>query len=297
MSDAFTVVVPAHDEEALIDAALRNLLDGDGDGARVVVVANGCSDATAAKARGHGERVEVIELDVPSKIAALNAGLARAECFPVVFVDADVTVSGRTLDELVARVEADPGVLAAAPALSVRPSPSWWVRQYYRVWALTDYRADAHVGSGVYLLTRGGADRLGSFPDLIADDLYVRQLFAPAERLAAADLRFEVDAPRSIRSLVARNARIAAGNRQLAMRYPDLAAAPAARGARSLAGRVWRHPSLWPGFAVYTAVYLAAHRRAERMLASASANASASAHAETAAIAWNRDETTRRAGA
>ncbi|MEV5752240.1 glycosyltransferase [Actinoallomurus sp. NPDC052308] len=59
------VVVPAHDEERLLPACLRALGD-----ATVVVVADACTDRTAAVARGHGAMVVEVE--------ARNVGVARA---------------------------------------------------------------------------------------------------------------------------------------------------------------------------------------------------------------------------
>ena len=275
-----TVVIPAHDEASIIAAAVEPLAAA---GLDVLVVANGCTDETAARASAAGARV--IETREASKIVALNAGLADVSAYPVAVVDADVTVSPADLRALAERLDADPAAGVASPAMRVRASRSWWVRQYYRVWALTDYRSSGHIGSGVYVLDAAGAARLETFPDVIADDLYVQRLFAPAERLTPTDLTFEVEAPGSIRALLARNTRIAAGNRELASRFPALAPASGATGARSLVKRVAPRPALWAGFVIYAAVYLLAHRRAEALLA---------AHRP---VAWNRDDTTRRASA
>jgi len=276
-----TVVMPAHEEEQVIVDALEALLDAPPADLDVIVVPNGCRDRTAARAADVSERVRVVEIEPARKIAALNTGVDLVEHYPVAFVDADVTVSGRDLVVLAERLSADAAAHVASPRLSVRPSRSWLVRQYYRVWALTDYRSSGHIGSGVYMLTEQGLRRFDRFPDVIADDLFVQRHFAPHERLTPDDIRFEVSAPNSLAALTARNARIAAGNRQLAVLRPDLAGAQeASRGAASLVRRVWWRPHLWPGFVVYSAVYLTAHRRAKRML-------------RERHISWNRDDTTR----
>ncbi|MCC2034030.1 glycosyltransferase family 2 protein [Microbacterium allomyrinae] len=272
------MVVPAHDEESVIGRLLEGLLDGSLDD--VVVVANGCRDRTADIARDAGSSVTVVELAEGSKIAALNAGDDAARAFPIAFVDADVIVSGRTLAALAERLD-DSGSLVASPRLEVAPSGSWWVRQYYRIWALTDYRSTGHVGSGIYMISARGRDRFDRFPDVIADDLFIQRLFAPDERLTPEDLVFRVEAPGTLRSLLHRNTRIAAGNRELAERFPDLAAPAGGAGARSIARRVWRRPSLWVAFATYAVMYLSAHRRAAALLRGREQ------------IAWNRDETTR----
>ncbi|WJL94735.1 glycosyltransferase [Microbacterium sp. ET2] len=277
---ALTVVVPAHDEEALIEGTLRRILSVPAGEIDLIVVANGCSDATAERARSV-EGVRVIETARASKIAALNAGSDAVETYPVAFVDADVAVDGQVLLELARRLDDDAVALVAAPRLRVLPSRSWWVRQYYRVWALTDYRTTAHVGSGIYMLREAGRERFGEFPDVIADDLFVQRLFAPDERLAVGDLEFTVQAPATLRALVGRNGRIAAGNRQLAQERPDLTTGERGTGVSRLARRVAPRPGLWAGFVVYSVVYLLAQRRGERMLRS------------TAPVQWTRDDTTR----
>ncbi|WP_040569290.1 glycosyltransferase [Microbacterium yannicii] len=279
-----SVVIPAHDEAAVIERALKGILADHGRDIDVIVAANGCSDETVPLARGVDDRVRVVETDTASKIAALNLGSDAVRAYPVAYVDADVQVAGSHLVALAARLADTPGALVAAPAMQVLPSRSWWVRQYYRVWALTGYRASGHIGSGVYMLSEEGRRRFDRFPDVIADDLFVQRLFSPEERLAPRDLTFAVSAPATLRALIRRNTRIAAGNRQLAERYPDLAPPSGGAGAKVLLQRVWRRPQLWAGFATYCAVYATSHLRARRLLA------------RRARIAWGRDETTRTAG-
>ncbi len=59
-----TVLIPAHNESALIGRTLAPLR---GDARfRVIVVANGCNDATAAEARGALPTARVIETRVRS---------------------------------------------------------------------------------------------------------------------------------------------------------------------------------------------------------------------------------------
>lgn len=276
----FTAIVPAHNEENIIGASLRTLL-GRGAPVEVIVIANGCTDRTVEKARTVSSAVWVVDLAEASKVEALNTGLDLAMTYPIAFVDADVTVSGADLSKLAARLDADDRAQVASLNMRVEPSTSWWVRQYYRVWELTDYRSTGHTGSGLYMLSREGRARFHRFPDVIADDLFVQRLFRPEERLTASDLFFSVKAPGTLRALLKRNTRIAAGNRQLARHFPKLAPPRGGAGARALLGRVWWRPNRWVGFGVYATVYLMSHRRAQRLLDSREA------------ISWSRDETTR----
>jgi glycosyltransferase involved in cell wall biosynthesis len=213
-----TVVVPAHDEEAVIGRCLRTLLDGARpEEVRVVVVANGTSDRTLEVARAAaaeaGHEVETLDLPEPSKIAAVRAGMARADG-AVVVLDADVQLPTATLRALARALDTDDPVVAA-PTMRVDTSgASWPVRRYYRAWTALPYVASSMVGSGVFALNRAARDRVGVLPDVTNDDGWVRRSFAPAERVVVPE-PFTVHASRSVAALVARRARIVNGNRDL----------------------------------------------------------------------------------
>ena len=89
-----SVVIPAHNEEAVIASTLRSVLEGLEQGAEVLVVCNGCSDDTAAVAGTFGLPVRVLEIEPASKVAALNAGDEVAAGYPRIYLDADVTLDG-----------------------------------------------------------------------------------------------------------------------------------------------------------------------------------------------------------
>ena len=62
-----SVVIPAHDEEAVIGRCLDALFEGALPGELDVVVAcNGCTERTAEIAGGYGPAVRVLESDTPS---------------------------------------------------------------------------------------------------------------------------------------------------------------------------------------------------------------------------------------
>ncbi|MEM7229802.1 MAG: glycosyltransferase, partial [Planctomycetota bacterium] len=86
-----SVIIPAHNEEAVIARTLRAMLDGARPGElEIIVVCNGCTDHTAAIARTFGDDVQVIETEVGNKAIALNLGDETATRFPRFFVDADI---------------------------------------------------------------------------------------------------------------------------------------------------------------------------------------------------------------
>lgn len=106
------VVVPAHDEEAGIARCVRSLLlcDDGGFDAEVVVVADNCSDSTAAAAADAGARV--LERNDPTKrgkgyaLAWAFERLLREGVDAVVVVDADTSVRRNFLTAVVDRLDA-----------------------------------------------------------------------------------------------------------------------------------------------------------------------------------------------
>ncbi|QHC60119.1 glycosyltransferase [Rathayibacter sp. VKM Ac-2760] len=283
MSARVSVVIPAHDEGAVIARLLGALVAGDPEGRlEIVVGANGCTDDTAAVARAVDPRILVAETPRPSKIAGLNAADELATVLPRIYVDADVSVSAETLLALGDELARPGGPLAAAPEFRVDTSgASWPVRAHYAIWELSDYRTPGLVGSGIYGLSAEGRARFGAFPEIIADDRFVQQLFAPEERLTLPGRSFSVRAPRRMRNQIKRTVRIAIGNAQLAASglVPDRH--EAGGGPLSLLKRVLRRPSLWAAFPIYCYGYLRPRLEARSIIA------------RGGVPEWNRDETTR----
>lgn len=104
---SFAVLVPAHNEEAVIAETLVSLNQALPDSAKIVVIADNCTDRTAQIARDHGTAViERHDKVNRGKGFALAAGLASLETDPpqppgvVIVVDADCTVTPGTLSNL-----------------------------------------------------------------------------------------------------------------------------------------------------------------------------------------------------
>jgi cellulose synthase/poly-beta-1,6-N-acetylglucosamine synthase-like glycosyltransferase len=121
-----TVLVPAHDEEAILGRTLTRLKAELGPTDRLLVVADACKDRTAEIARGIG--AEVIERNDPSKPGkghAVAFGLRHLELDPpevVIVVDADCTVGTGSIDSL-ARHAAGSGRPVQAEYVLLAPEP------------------------------------------------------------------------------------------------------------------------------------------------------------------------------
>jgi len=207
-----SIVIPAHDEAAVIGRLLAALTTGaQRDELRIVVACNGCSDDTAAIAATF-PGVTVVDLPEPSKTAALNAGDAAAgDVFPRLYLDADILVDLAAV-RAVADVLMTDEPRAAAPALrALTTGRPYAVKGFYRVFTRLPWVTDNLVGSGFYGLSRAGRTRFGPFPHLTNDDLLVRSLFASDERISVAAHQFAIETPRTTAALIHAKARVSAG--------------------------------------------------------------------------------------
>jgi cellulose synthase/poly-beta-1,6-N-acetylglucosamine synthase-like glycosyltransferase len=108
----FDVIVPAHNEAGGIARTLENLrgLDWRADGYRLIVVADNCTDSTAAVAAANGAVVlERHDEDLRGKGYALEFAFERSRndgwADAVVVVDADSETSPNFLESIAARIE------------------------------------------------------------------------------------------------------------------------------------------------------------------------------------------------
>src|ERR1700722_1791397 len=84
-----SIIIPAHNEQATISRLLTLLLaEADPGEFDLVVVCNGCTDATAEVASGFGADVRVLEISEASKRVALQVGNENAYSPSRIYVDA-----------------------------------------------------------------------------------------------------------------------------------------------------------------------------------------------------------------
>ncbi|HEX7610884.1 MAG TPA: glycosyltransferase [Solirubrobacteraceae bacterium] len=107
---SLTLIVAAHDEQGVIAAKVANALalDYPGERLELIVACDGCTDATAERARGAGAE-QVLELPRGGKIRAQDAAVERARGEIVAFSDANSSWEPTAARELVAAF-ADPRV-------------------------------------------------------------------------------------------------------------------------------------------------------------------------------------------
>ena len=235
IAPSVTVVIAAWNEEARIQARVRNVLDQDYPHSNldVLVVSDGSTDGTAAAVFSMGsDRVTVLSLeDRKGKAVAINHGVAAARGEIIVFADARQRFSSTTVRELVGNF-ADPSVGAVTGDLILEDigqhaGRSHAAGMYWKIekWIRRNEGAIdsvAGVTGAVYAIRR----RLYSIlpPNTVLDDLLVpmriamngyRVVFEPgalAFDSVAGDYRVEF----------ARKVRTLAGNYQAMSLCPGL---------------------------------------------------------------------------
>ena len=102
VNDPVTVLVPAYNEEAGIEATVRSLLASTHPHLQILVIDDGSTDRTAQLAAATGDpRVTVLRQPNSGKAAALNTGIAHAEHDLIVMVDADTVLEPDAIHRLI----------------------------------------------------------------------------------------------------------------------------------------------------------------------------------------------------
>lgn len=119
-----SVIVPAYNEAAVIEASLRSLLRLDYPHLEIIVVDDGSRDATAERARQvAGEapegRIRVLTQPNGGKSSALNAGIRESRGDFVFCMDADSVIASDSLRHAIEPLVRDPSVGAVAGAVEI----------------------------------------------------------------------------------------------------------------------------------------------------------------------------------
>jgi glycosyltransferase involved in cell wall biosynthesis len=276
-----SIVIPAHNEAGVIARTLSAITDGLLSGeADIVVVCNGCSDDTAEIARRWGSPIRVVETTTANKASALNLGdRAAGSVFPRFYIDADIVVGLNTICALADRLSKG-DVLAVAPIGRVETSQcSWPVRWFFEVASLLPSAYEGIGGSGVYALSCDGRSRFDDFPNVIAEDAYVRIQFRPHECETIPGLTSTVYAPQRMKDLIQVKTRVRLGHLEVARMLPEAWRTRRTSNNRAILA-LFCHIYLWPKLLLYGYVTFLARAKARYRL-------------RTNVRVWERDSTSR----
>ena len=227
-----SIIIPAYNEAGVVGRCLASVLAAEDPGCpvEVIVSANACRDGTVERARAHeavarrrGWRFLVIDRPEPGKPGALNAGDAAAQGANRLYLDADVEIERGMLRALAAALAVPAPRFVSGGLVMEAPAHRRFARLYARLWAKLPFMARTVPGCGLYAVNAAGRARWGAFPDVLADDTYVRLLFAPAERIAVS-ARYHWPVAEGFGSLVRVRRRQRAGVIEIAARYPEIMA-------------------------------------------------------------------------
>ncbi len=118
-----SVVIPAHDAEDTLPAAISSALAQTRRPDEVIVVDDGSTDGTAAVARSFGTAVRLVEQPCLGPSAARNAGVAAAASPLVAFLDADDLWQEGKLERQVEALAEHQAVLCATDWARGQPPP------------------------------------------------------------------------------------------------------------------------------------------------------------------------------
>ncbi|WP_375422889.1 glycosyltransferase [uncultured Friedmanniella sp.] len=277
-----SVVIAAHNEEAVIGRCLESLLrQEDAGDLRIVVVANGCTDRTVAVAESYG--VQVVELLDPGKAQALIVGDAQVEGFPRIYLDADIELPRHAVAAIEQAFASDSTVMALAPSRRVATVHSTLpVRAYFAINQRLPAFHNSLFGRGVIVLSEQGRSEFDTFPVVVADDLYLDSLYSEDQKRELASVEVTVTAPTRTGPLLQRLARVRRGNAQLRQVADPNRPGQGVRRSDRLAWLtevVLPNPQLAPAAAVYVVLTVIAGVRGRRQTNSTTT--------------WGRDETSR----
>lgn len=257
-----SILIPAHNEADYIGPCLAALFASDplpnASLVEVLVLANGCSDATAELARNQATpknwQVKVLELPQGGKLGALTVGDAEARGDVLIYLDADVAVAPELIGQIAQTLAgSQPRYASGTPEIS--PAKSMITQAYARFWVQLPFVRDGVPGFGLFAMNRVGRERWQDWPDIIADDTFARLSFPPDERVKLPG-RYCWPLVEGFRNLTRVRRRQNAGVRELAERFPHLLANDDKRriSMTKLLGLAARDPL---GFCIYALVSVA----------------------------------------
>ena len=163
MPPSISIIVPAHNEEALLGGTLRALgraAGSLGEDCEIVVVDDASTDRTAEIAAALGARV--VRVDVRHIAAARNAGARAAGGDVLVFVDADTLVPPTVLAQAIAAVRG--GAVGGGATVRMTSGHAWWAERMMAAASL--FMRTARWAAGCFLFARRDAfEQAGGFDE------------------------------------------------------------------------------------------------------------------------------------
>lgn len=228
----FRVVVPAHDEEKVLGGLLADLADQEHAASQVWVLADRCTDRTAAVAAAAGVRVAERTAGPDGKGAALSWYLAAhplADDEALVILDADNRVPADLLTRFSDELDTGHQALQAyldvanpdASSVAMASALSYWASNRMVQLARTNLGWTADLGGTGMCLTAGAIAAAGGFGTTLVEDqeLGVRLFVAGIPVRWLHDVRVLDEKPVTSAVAIRQRSRWARGRSEVAARW------------------------------------------------------------------------------
>lgn len=277
-----SVIIPAHNEEASISKCLKPLIEyrSNSNDLQIIVVSNNCTDNTVSIVKQFEPQLICLETKIASKTNAINLGEKSAIRYPRIYLDADIILNTNSINALINLFKDEKCLAGSVEAKMDLSNSSWFVKAFYDIWLSLPYCKAGMIGSGVYAISEKGRARFSLFPDIIADDGYIRCLFKENERRVTKGSFALVTAPHDLFSLIKIKTRARLGRYQLKDKFPTLLTNETKDYQSAFKGMLL-NLKLWPKLFLYLAVNIISRLRAKYQYL-------------TKQTKWERDDSSRK---
>ena len=253
-----SIIIPAYNEELVLDRCLRSILKDARRGEfEIVVVCNGCNDQTAFRASLWSD-LNVYQTSQKSRRNALDRADTISEVFPRIYMSADIVSDTRTMRNI-SRALSGAGPKVAGCRVQVRTDESSiYVKAFYALWRLHPSFQKKQLENELHAVNRASYLNERSH---FQDDAGSEDLDA-AEPVFVEDAYIQVEAPKTMRELVEKLETCC--RRECKVRKGHVLQHMRESGSMLHWKRVLHRPWLWPLVPIYSFVTTKVHFDADQ---------------------------------
>lgn len=228
-----TVIVPAYNEEKVIDTTIQALIETKYPNKEIILVDDGSKDKTFDIMSRCKKQAKVLQKTNGGKASAINFGLAYSTGEIIVIVDADTIIGRDSLVHLATVFATDKNIAAVAGNIKVRNRKNWltWCQAIEYVSgiqiarrALDVFGAISVVPGALGSFRKSTLEEIGSYhKDTLVEDFDVTLKILKTKSVIAASTNATAytEAPESLKSLYKQRKRWYGGNLQVFARHSD----------------------------------------------------------------------------
>ncbi len=228
-----TVIVPAYNEEKVIDRTIQALIDTKYPDKEIILVNDGSKDNTFEIMLKYKKQAKVLHKDNGGKASAINLGLVYSTGEIIVIVDADTIIGRESLMHIVRGFSVDKNVAAVAGNIKVRNRKNWltWCQAAEYVAgiqiarrALDVFGAISVVPGALGSFRKNVLNEIGSYhKDTLVEDFDVTLKILKTKLVIAGSTNSTAytEAPESLKNLYRQRKRWYSGNLQVFSRHSD----------------------------------------------------------------------------